>query len=57
MKEELNQDKPQKRKIIQIATARNELTALCNDGTVWLYDFEGHWVKCEEIPKDACGEG
>lgn len=41
-----------KRKIIQITTARSELTALCNDGTVWMYDFEGYWVKCEDIPQD-----
>lgn len=39
------------RKIIQIAVAKDELTALCNDGTVWLYDFAGWWVKCEEIPQ------
>ncbi len=46
-----DKDTPE-RKIIQITTARSELTALCNDGTVWLYDFEGYWVKCEDIPQD-----
>lgn len=40
------------RKIIQIATAKGELTALCDDGSVWFYDFEGYWVKCEDIPQD-----
>lgn len=38
------------RKIIQIATAKG--TALCDDGSVWLYDFAGDWVKCEDIPQD-----
>lgn len=42
----------QSRKIIQIATAQGELTALCDDGTVWIYDFSGLWVKCEDIPQD-----
>lgn len=40
------------RKIIQITTAAGELTALCDDGSVWLYDFAGDWVKCEDIPQD-----
>lgn len=49
---DFDRDTKQPRKIIQIATAQGELTALCNDGTIWIYDFGGLWVRCEDIPQD-----
>lgn len=46
------------RKIIQIATGGDEgylLVALCDDGTLWNYAFNGQrsdWVELKEIPQD-----
>jgi hypothetical protein len=54
-----------KRKIIQIAASQTEsgddiitysLYALCDDGTVWDYRWEGmnsHWMKMADIPQDG----
>ncbi|GAB1663112.1 hypothetical protein Mh1957_11880 [Mannheimia haemolytica] len=40
-----------KRKIIQVVSSGGgELVALCNDGTVWIYDLS-RWIKCEDIPQ------
>ncbi|STO58848.1 Uncharacterised protein [Canicola haemoglobinophilus] len=39
------------RKIIQI-TGGEEITALCNDGSVWIYDWSMEdWVSLAPIPK------
>ena len=51
-----------KRKIIQICSAGVKqtnwtqcdyiLTALCNDGTIWVWDFKHPWNQIDPIPQD-----
>ncbi len=44
-------DKP-KRKVIQIARGQVSLTALCNDGTIWVQNATSKsWMRVEDIPQ------
>lgn len=39
------------RKIIQI-TGEKDITALCNDGSVWIYDWSmEYWISLAPIPQ------
>ena len=39
------------RKIIQLVNAESDLTALCDDGTIWQYRYPS-WNKIDPVPQD-----
>jgi hypothetical protein len=39
------------REIVQIASTRSEMYALCNDGTTWRQNVHGIWYQLPSIPQ------